>query len=147
MIDLAAVKRAHAQFLDSHKAMTSRVGNAASKRALSFVWANPGFTPRSVAAQRGTKSHVKIMVGGVLVRVENRVNHAIFLEKGTKAHDIRPRNKKYLRFWAGGGWVFSKGVKHPGTKPTRFLSRARDNAYEWAGAALRREMNRVAHNF
>ena len=149
MIDLGSVQKAHAKFLRGHEAMVGRVANAAGKRAVSHVRSNPGFTPRSGALQASTKRDVFIRVGGALIRVKATADHAIFLEKGTRPHTIAAKNKKYLRFVPAGasGPVFRKRVAHPGTKPTRFLSRARDNAYEWAGEALRRDMSRLAHRF
>jgi hypothetical protein len=43
---------------------------------------------------------------------------------GTRPHLIRPRNRQYLRFEAGGDVVFTKLVRHPGTRPNNFLGRA-----------------------
>jgi phage virion morphogenesis protein len=34
----------------------------------------------------------------------------------TKAHTIKPRYKKFLKFTSGGETIFSKGVSHPGSK-------------------------------
>ncbi|GAA2948129.1 hypothetical protein ACFPN0_15315 [Kitasatospora cinereorecta] len=47
-----------------------------------------------------------------------------FVLDGTRPHLIRPRNKKFLRFEIGGEVVFTKLVRHPGTKPNNFLARA-----------------------
>jgi hypothetical protein len=67
--------------------------------------------------------------------------YAAHVEYGTKPHEIRPRNKKALRFPGGGvsttlsgrvrtgevrrlgkgAFVFSKGVKHPGTKAQPYM--------------------------
>ena len=45
-----------------------------------------------------------------------------FLEQGTKPHLIRPREKKALRFNAGGSEIFAKLVRHPGsTKHKGFI--------------------------
>lgn len=49
-----------------------------------------------------------------------------FLIEGTRPHLIRPRNGRVLRFMGrGGGVVFARLVRHPGTKPYPF---ARDAA-------------------
>jgi hypothetical protein len=66
--------------------------------------------------------------------VEASVNYAAFVEYGTRAHIIRPRNKRILRFAANGGSarltgavrrggsaVFAREVHHPGTRPHPFL--------------------------
>jgi hypothetical protein len=43
---------------------------------------------------------------------------------GTRPHLIRPRHKRYLRFEVAGDVVFTKLVRHPGTRPNNFLARA-----------------------
>jgi len=43
---------------------------------------------------------------------------------GTRPHLIRPRRRQYLRFEVGGDIVFTKLVRHPGTRPDNFLGRA-----------------------
>lgn len=47
-----------------------------------------------------------------------------FVLHGTKAHTIRPKNGKYLRFKIGSRVVFTKEVHHPGTKANPFHHRA-----------------------
>ena len=43
---------------------------------------------------------------------------------GTPPHLIRPRRRNYLRFEVGGDVVFTKLVRHPGTRANNFLARA-----------------------
>lgn len=44
---------------------------------------------------------------------------------GTRPHLIRPRRKKgFLRFEVGGDVVYTKLVRHPGTRPNNFMARA-----------------------
>lgn len=45
---------------------------------------------------------------------------------GTPPHQIRARRRKTLRFISGGRVVFRVRVNHPGTRGTRFLTRALD---------------------
>jgi hypothetical protein len=51
---------------------------------------------------------------------------ALFVLKGTKAHDIVPRDKSVLRFTVKGskGYIFAKIVHHPETKANNFLMEA-----------------------
>jgi hypothetical protein len=42
--------------------------------------------------------------------------HALYINYGTPPHEIRPKDKKALRWANGGGFFFSKFVKHPGYK-------------------------------
>ena len=56
-----------------------------------------------------------------------RILYAIFIELGTKAHIIRPKNKKAL-YWPGADHPV-KQVKHPGTKAQHVLTKAADEEY------------------
>lgn len=47
-----------------------------------------------------------------------------FVLDGTRPHLIRPRRAKALRFEVGGEVVFTRLVRHPGTRPNPFLQRA-----------------------
>lgn len=65
-----------------------------------------------------------ILVGAVTDRyaeTKATANYAAAVELGTRAHDIRPRFKKALRFKVGGGTVFAKRVRHPGTKAKPYM--------------------------
>jgi len=53
--------------------------------------------------------------------------YAVYVVKGTAPHEIRPVNASCLAFRAsGGGMVFTRLVRHPGTKPNPFMQRAVD---------------------
>jgi hypothetical protein len=53
-----------------------------------------------------------------------RAPHAVFVHWGTRPHIIRPKNKKALRWPAGGAFAFAKKVRHPGTKADPWMVRA-----------------------
>jgi hypothetical protein len=74
--------------------------------------------------------------------------HALFVHWGTKAHEIRPRYKKALRFVPTGAnhFVFAKRVWHPGYKGDPYLVNARSSvvrgftriaAQSWANVTRR----------
>ena len=54
--------------------------------------------------------------GAASWRLSTQSKIALFLEVGTKPHDIRPRDKKALHWVDGGGEHFRRGVHHPGTR-------------------------------
>jgi hypothetical protein len=75
-------------------------------------------------------------------------SYALYVHEGTKAHDIRPKNRKALRFPADGGSAtlggrvrsggkvrFAKRVRHPGTKANPFMTRGAKKAIEARGFA------------
>lgn len=81
-----------------------------------------------------------IVVGNVgrdRAEVKATAGYAAFVELGTRAHEIKPRSAKALRFAPGGqarltgtprrgaqNIIFAKRVRHPGTKPHPFMAPA-----------------------
>lgn len=64
-------------------------------------------------------------------KIQVLVPYAKFVVEGTRPHKIRPVNASVLVFKAAGGdIVFTRLVRHPGTKPNPFLQRAVDKARE-----------------
>lgn len=49
---------------------------------------------------------------------------AFFIDKGTKAHLIKPRKAPRLVFQAGGRTIFARKVNHPATRAQPFRGRA-----------------------
>lgn len=74
-----------------------------------------------------------------------RANYAAFVERGTRAHIITPKNKKVLAWSAdgkarlsgavrkGGAVRFAKRVRHPGTKARPFMVPGAEKAVKDAG--------------
>lgn len=91
------------------------------------------------AAQRGAGRHTKPGGTGALFQSlynrkipkgrevghdPQRAPHALWVNLGTRPHEIRPKNKKALR-WAGGGlFHFAKVVKHPGYRGDAYVIEA-----------------------
>jgi hypothetical protein len=74
-----------------------------------------------------------IVVGPVVdksIKVISTNPHTLFVDRGTRAHKIRPRRRGgYLRFVVDGRVVYAREVSHPGFTGTRFMERAlRDGA-------------------
>ena len=64
-------------------------------------------------------------------RIRALAPYAKFVVEGTRPHKIYPVNASCLVFKsAAGGLVFTRMVRHPGTKPNPFLTRALDKARE-----------------
>ncbi|AQT78325.1 hypothetical protein B1R94_02345 [Mycolicibacterium litorale] len=65
-------------------------------------------------------------VGPAVVQgsVEATAPYAAAVHEGSRAHVIRPRTAKALRFEIGGRTVFAKMVRHPGVKARPFLRNA-----------------------
>lgn len=65
------------------------------------------------------------------------MSYARFVHEGTRAHVIRAKKKKALKFKGMGGQViFRKQVNHPGTKPHPFLERALEEIAPASGFAV-----------
>lgn len=58
----------------------------------------------------------------------DRAPQALWVNLGTRPHDIRPRNKKSLRWASGGQFIFAKLVKHPGYAGDAYVIRSATDA-------------------
>lgn len=85
--------------------------------------------------------------GKVVTGAGTNDERGLWLEKGTKPHDIRPKSRRTggsktktgqraLRFMMGGAVVFAKEVRHPGTSPRPHMG----PAFEEKRAAASREV-------
>lgn len=92
------------------------------------------------SAQRSLRDHV--VTGALEQSLENipvdrgrsvrndpeRAPHAIFVHDGTQAHEIKPNERKALR-WAGpDGFIFAGKVNHPGYAGDPYMAKAADEA-------------------
>ena len=66
------------------------------------------------------KSDLRYEVG-----IDNRrASYGIFVHNGTKPHEIRAKNRKFLRWVVSSEFIFAKKVKHPGYKGDAFFELA-----------------------
>lgn len=77
-------------------------------------------------------SKVPIRTGRLLRSIQKRIRgleatigptvpYAVYVEYGTRPHEIRPVFASVLRFEIGGRIVFTPIVHHPGTRPQPFI--------------------------
>ncbi len=59
---------------------------------------------------------------GQYVRVGSNLNYARLHHDGSIPHIIKPNRKHTLKFQTKGQIIFAHVVKHPGTKPNRYLT-------------------------
>lgn len=65
---------------------------------------------------------------------------ALWVNLGTKPHEIRPKNKKALRWVAGSRFAFAKVVKHPGYQGDAYIIRAATDALRQFDAIVTRAL-------
>jgi len=59
---------------------------------------------------------------GQYVMVGSSLRYAYLHHEGTKPHLIAPKTKQVLRFYSRGTVVMAHLVRHPGTRPNRYLT-------------------------
>lgn len=59
---------------------------------------------------------------GQYIKVGSPLSYARMHHEGTSPHVIRPRRAKMLRFASRGQIIFAHIVRHPGTRPNRYLT-------------------------
>jgi len=145
--NLAQVKAAHRRFLEGHRRATHDELDRAGDEAHRHVESNAKFRDRSGKLRRSTNHSVRIGRNKSRLRLKWSPRYAGFIEYGTRAHVIRPRRKKFLRFRVGGRVVFARKVNHPGTRPYKFGWKASRAAHRVFGQRMRRRMTQLAKRF
>jgi hypothetical protein len=69
--------------------------------------------------------HVRAGVGQ-FIEVGSPVKHALVHHEGSRPHLIVPNRAQVLRFTSGSRVIYTHTVRHPGTRPNRYLT---DNLY------------------
>ena len=83
-----------------------------------WISAGKAFKGRTGALQQS----VSWAPRGDAAEVFAQTNYAGYVEGGTRAHLIRPRNRKALKIpVAGGGFILRRAVNHPGSRPYPFM--------------------------
>jgi len=63
---------------------------------------------------------------GQSMTIGSPLRYALMHHEGTRPHIITPNRAQVLRFSSRGRIVYARSVRHPGTKPNKFLA---DNLY------------------
>lgn len=61
---------------------------------------------------------------GQYIKIGSNLRHAYLHHEGSRPHLIKPDKKQVLRFQSKGQIVMTHLVRHPGTKPNPYLTRA-----------------------
>lgn len=116
-----------------NRELMNQIGLTAIREQKILVPRKTGNLGRSIGLASLTAASVDTRAGA---------NYAAFVEFGTRAHDIVPRNKKVLRFAVGANArlsgaprsgapvVFAKRVKHPGTRAQPYMVPGAQKAIE-----------------
>jgi hypothetical protein len=59
---------------------------------------------------------------GQQIRIGSPLSYALMHHEGTRPHIITPDRAEVLRFSSRGRIVYARSVRHPGTKPNKFLT-------------------------
>lgn len=88
-----------------------------------------GNLERSVTTQLVSNWPVvgRIKLDSAITKTTDGGSYGGYMHDGTKPHDIKPRDKRALRWVGKSGFVFAKVVHHPGTKADPFLYEAAEN--------------------
>lgn len=148
-LDLSELRRAAARAPHVLSAACARIVKAACEEGADEARKNHGYKDRSGNLTKSIRGElVFATVGeaeGEIVAGGKDAPYAVFVEAGTKPHEIRPKlgreeagpvgpgqsrsrrkQGKAMLAWQGpsGDWRFAKRVKHPGTRPYGFMGAA-----------------------
>ncbi len=146
--NLDEVRRHHEFFLALNEREMNTALDVSGRVATRFVMTFPRFTPRTGKTQKATKHRVIRSRGGRVMLFTNTAKHADVLESGSRPHVIRVRSRNHLRFKGRDGkFVFRESVRHPGTKPYRFMSSAYSAGNAYFKSDMQRRMTAIASRF
>ena len=112
------------RMLNSENGEVGRYLSARGNRVLVAAKAQVGVKTGKLKASISMKQYRSI--GGQSIKIGSRLNYALLHHEGTKPHIITPDKAEILRFSSRGRVVYTRLVRHPGTKPNKFLA---DNLY------------------
>ena len=135
-VDVSAALAALGQI--SGEGLARKLNTALAEAALYGERQVVGFTPvRTGALRASVKASQTAPLGW---KIASPLTYAPAVEAGSKAHVIRPKNGKYLRFTAGGNVVYAREVRHPGAKGARMFAQGADRLRAQIGAILSRHL-------
>lgn len=117
--------------LDHFKGWNGPLGRSVNRLAMETAWRARVLgnkrTGRMVANIEVQKGHWS---KGIEFKVGTDVPYALYVNEGTKPHEIKAKNAPFLVFfWPKVGHVvYFKRVWHPGTRPYKFLERSLEAA-------------------
>lgn len=150
MINVVKVKKHHDRFLRANEDMVQQQLTLGGRFAVQYAEQFPRFTPRSANGLASANEFKVVRTrGGKLLKLRNRKRHARWIEDGTRPHDIRWHGRKLLTFfWPKiGSWVRTKRVKHPGTRPYKFLHGAYMAMSRRTVSSMQSHMRLIARRF
>ena len=150
MINIGKLHQHHERFLHANENLIQQQLTLAGKFGVEFAENHPRFTPRSPEGlAKSNEFKVVRTAGGKMLRLFNRKPHARYIEDGTRPHIIRWHGRKLLTFFwpKAGKWMRLKKVRHPGTKPYKFLHGAFVATTRRTIASLQSHMRLIARRF
>jgi hypothetical protein len=129
-IDTQGLETASRRFAGAERIYREEIGRSSPEASRALYNATEREMPEKTGqAKQGLTVVTEPIPNGVRIVAEVRnVPYIRFVVEGTRAHEIRPRFKKVLRFTAGGRVVFAMRVRHPGTKANDFFERGSQRA-------------------
>ena len=103
------------------------VGRYMFERGLRIMMAAKGQVGVKTGALKASINMTQYRVPmGQNVKIGSPLSYALLHHEGTKPHIITPDRAEVLRFSSRGRVVYTRIVRHPGTKPNKYLA---DNLY------------------
>jgi hypothetical protein len=99
--------------------------NKRARRVMTAAKAQVGVDTGRLKQSIHVRNHNRTMTGQS-IQVGSPVSYALAHHNGTRPHLIVPKTAKVLRFTAGSRVIYTHSVRHPGTRPNKYLT---DNLY------------------
>ena len=114
------------QFNEAAAKLSKELSQKLIERLADLAWASAFYGAPWRTGKLAGSITKEVNDGGA--EIQALAPYAVFVEKGSRPHEVRPVNASVVAFEARGKIVFTPIVKHPGTKPNPFMERAAEHA-------------------
>lgn len=125
MYNSGEIKNLHKRIVDNIKSAATDIliqfGEKVKENVSSTTLFGGTKLKNSTRAEMISDDNIRVSIPGKI---------AVIMEEGSDAHIIKARRKQFLYFQGNNGPIFTKSVKHPGTKATKFFEKATTSAAE-----------------
>ena len=150
MINLAAMKRAHAAFVSAAERVVDGATQDASQYEVENAKQRLTVHNRTGRLMRSTSGKIIRLPNERIVRLanyamSNGVGYASYVDQGNGTGYIYPKNARFLRFRIGPLFIFAKRVR--AYRGSFAFTKARRTGFLYAGHLLRSRLQSLASSF
>lgn len=143
-VTIQGLERLHEALMKAPELTINEISNAVERSA--FIIQSMAVKEAPVNKQAGggnLRQNIRAkMLTKTKAQIESRAPYSIFVEEGTRPHEIKTKNRLVLANKRTGE-IFGKHVHHPGTRPNPYMRRALEKSISTVNELFKTAMQNV----